>query len=105
MAWEDGASAAAGDAVHEAARAEVHTEVEEEMHKEEDDEEEEEVRAGDPQRVRPLSCSTVTILFNRLIRCVWSFRGRSLGKDLHFPFKPPNDGPENSKHIVGDAPV
>ena len=37
------------------------------------------------------------------IRCVWSFRGCSPGKDWRFPVKFSKDGPENSKHIVGSA--
>jgi hypothetical protein len=34
------------------------------------------------------------------VRCVWSFRDRSPGKDLRFPFKVSKDGPENSRRIV-----
>ena len=34
------------------------------------------------------------------IRCAWSFRHRSPGKDWHFPFKLPKNGADISKHIA-----
>jgi hypothetical protein len=35
------------------------------------------------------------------LRCVWSFRHLSTGKDQRFPFKLPAHGSENAKRTVG----
>jgi hypothetical protein len=39
----------------------------------------------------------------RKVRCVWSFRDRSPGKDWRFPFTLPKDGAENPERIVAAA--
>ena len=47
----------------------------------------------------PQACTATCICWANL-RCVWSFRDRSPGKDWRFSFKLSKKGPENSKRIV-----